>query len=130
MIEVLIRRAWADSRATLGMLTIKGVQHDPIFTLENPQRETSIDSRIPGGFYRCEPFNGAKYKDVYEIKDVPGRTNILFHWGNFEKDTLGCILIGNQAGIISGMPAVLNSVVTFQEFRKIIGKKSFDLTIV
>lgn len=129
-IEVIIKRGWADARATLGMLQVKGETHDPIFTLENPERDAKADSRIPAGFYTCIPYSGQKYKDVYLVQNVPGRTAILFHWGNFEKDTLGCILLGDGAGMLDGKPAVVNSLAAFQRFRYLIGDRPFDLTIV
>jgi len=128
--KVIIRRSWSDHRATMGMLTVEGVKHDPIFVLENPLRSTTVDSRIPAGFYRCEPYSGTKFKDVYIVLDVKGRTNILFHAGNTASDTEGCILLGSQAGMIDGVPAVLNSVDALNRFRQIIGRKVFDLTIV
>jgi hypothetical protein len=112
------------------MLTVKGCAHDPFFTLENPIRRSSYDSRIDAGSYQCEPFSGAKYKNVYVIKDVPDRSDILIHWGNFEEDTLGCVLIGNSAGIIGGRPAVTDSKAAFKRFTYIIGDEGFDLTIV
>jgi Family of unknown function (DUF5675) len=130
MIQVIMKRAWEDGRATIGMLTVVGVKHDPIFTLENPKRPTTKDDRTPAGFYKCEPYSSKKHPDVYILKDVPGRTYILFHVGNYERDTLGCILLGSSAGMAKGEPAVLNSVDAFKRFRQIIGKKPFDLTIV
>lgn len=130
MREVLIRRAWNDSRATLGMLTIKNCTHDPFFTLENPQRYSEADSCIRTGFYECVPYSGTKYKNVYLVKDVLGRSDILIHWGNFESDTLGCILLGNSAGMLGGKPAVMDSKAAFKRFRDIIGDESFDLTIM
>ena len=32
---------------------------------------------------------------MIELKDVPGRTTIYIHSGNFTKDTLGCLLCGS-----------------------------------
>lgn len=127
--KVRIKRAWSDERCTLGMLSIEGLTHDPFFTLENPARFTTKDARIPSGTYECEPYSGTKYKDVYIVKDVPGRTAILFHWGNFERDTEGCILIGDGAGMMSGQPAITGSRIAFDRFKKFIGNNSFTLTI-
>ena len=115
--------------ATLGQLTIEDVVTDAIYTLENPLRETDKDNRIPSGVYQCVPYSGTKYKDVYHVKDVPNRSSILIHWGNTEKDTLGCILLGNKIGKIGDMPAVLESKRCFERFRSLIGKNEFTLVV-
>ena len=130
MIEVILKRAWEDHRATLGMLTIKGIQHDPFWTLENPKRDTTIDCRIPYGFYHCVPHSGLKYKNVYLVKDVPNRTDILFHSGNYERETLGCILLGSGACTFMGDPMVTESREAMKRFRSLIGDTVFDLNIV
>lgn len=129
MKKVKIQRAWSDSRATLGMLTIEGVFHNPFFILENPLRDTKVDSRIPAGTYTCKPYSGTKYKDVYILENVPDRSAILMHWGNFEKDTEGCILIGESAGMMQNQPAIMNSKVAFKMFSDLIGKNPFTLEI-
>ena len=130
MKDVVIVRAWADKRVTLGMLTVRGVEHDPIFTLENPLRETDKDSRIPPGNYLCVPYDGAIHKKVYLLKNVPGRSAILLHTGNFESETEGCILLGDEIGMFSGEPAIMDSKKAFERFRKLIGEEKFSLTIL
>jgi hypothetical protein len=127
--QVKIKRTSHLPTATLGTLTIEGVKTDAIYTLENPKRATDKDSRIPAGVYKCKPYSGARYKDVYIIENVPNRTAILFHFGNTEKDTLGCILLGNRIGKIGSEPAVLESKRCFERFRSLIGKQEFTLTI-
>lgn len=57
----------------------------------NNQRSISC---IPEGTYLCGKFNGRKYQDVWEVKDVPGRSAILIHQGNTINNTEGCILVG------------------------------------
>jgi len=126
---VKITRGWWDGRATLGLLKIEGIDHDPIFTLENPLRTGPNDSRIPVGRYECIPYSGTKYKNVYLLRDVPGRSAILIHWGNTEKDTEGCILVGLAAGIMGDDPAVLHSRPAFELFSKLIGPNEFLLKI-
>lgn len=130
MKQVVIQRAWSDYRATLGMIKILDHDHPPIFTLENPLRATSVDSRIPGGEYICTPYSGTKYQDVYLVKDVPGRSAILFHWGNFERHTEGCILLGLGSGMMNAEPAVMQSRDAFAIFRAVIGKENFNLQVV
>ncbi len=129
MLEVILKRAWSDHRATLGMLTIKGIQHDPFFTLENPDRGEVSDSCIPAGFYNCLPYSGLKWQDVYQVMDVPNRTAILFHSGNFETETTGCILIGLGAEMMEKEPIITHSKIALRRFRELIGGNIFRLTI-
>lgn len=128
MITVKLKRTHHLKEATLGTITIDGVKTDPIYTLENPLRKTDKDNRIPAGVYNCKPYSGTKYKDVYEVTNVKGRTAILIHWGSYEEHTLGCILIGNKQ-VTSPKPAVFDSKICFARFRSLIGKNEFTLTI-
>jgi hypothetical protein len=62
--------------------------------------------------------------------DVPGRSYILFHKGNTDDNTEGCILLGQYYGKLAGNRAILNSGNTFDEFMKILdGYDEFSLTI-
>src|SRR5689334_14651524 len=69
-------------------------------TLEHAY-EASIDfvPKLPPGVFVCRrglhrlshaqtPF------ETFEICDVPGHTNILFHTGNLHQDSEGCVLLG------------------------------------
>jgi hypothetical protein len=74
-------------------------------------------SCIPVGEYELRParFNRGGYA-TWEVVDVPGRSNILFHIGNTDKDTHGCILPGMAVGVLSGRLAVLRSREAFGQF--------------
>ncbi len=126
---VKLQRAAHLSQATIGVLSFPGEFIQPIYTLENPKRETSKDDRIPAGTYKCAPYSGTKYKNVYHVQNVPNRSAILIHWGNTEKDTEGCILLGNRVGEINGQPAVLDSRNCFKRFRELIGDNEFMLVV-
>ncbi len=63
----------------------------------------SYTSKIPNGTYECvrgmhrlhnmkEPF------ETFEITGIKGHTNILFHVGNFNNDSEGCVLVGGGYG--------------------------------
>lgn len=43
-----------------------------------------------------EPFSGTKYKNVYELKNVLGRTYVLIHAGNYHENTEGCLMPGKS----------------------------------
>jgi hypothetical protein len=64
-------------------------------TLENPWLDNEpYISCIPHGPYECQRVDSPRFGNTFKILNVLNRTEILFHWGNFEKDTLGCILLG------------------------------------
>ena len=50
--------------------------------------------RIPAGVYHCGKYPSKKFGLRYHVRDVPERTYILIHAGNFVRDTHGCILLG------------------------------------
>lgn len=129
MKKVKIKRNDKSDKVIRGILTIENIQHDSIYTLENPKRNSKEDSCIPAGKYKCIPHTSTKYPDTYEVLNVPERIAILLHWGNKEKDTLGCILLGDKLGSIDGEPAILDSKKCYERFRNLIGKESFELEI-
>ncbi len=56
--------------------------------------------KLPKGTYRC--VRGVHRLDdskppfvTFEVTNVPGHTGILFHSGNFNSDSQGCILLGH-----------------------------------
>jgi len=75
---------------------------------------------IQNGVYRCSVswYNRGAYA-TYEIH-VPGHTRVLFHKGNTEADSLGCVLIGESFGELNGKTAVLNSKGGFEEFMSLV----------
>lgn len=121
--KLVVVRAFQDWAVTLGMIQIQGFKHDPIFTLENPLRQTPVDSLIPVGVYKLRPYTSQRWPDVYEIVGVPGRTSILIHAGNFESNTTGCVLVGMAAGILRGQAAVMQSRQAMDFLRKILGRE-------
>jgi hypothetical protein len=46
-------------------------------------------------------------RDLIELSDVPGRSEILIHPGNYPRDTQGCVLLG--LGVDEKLPAVWQS---------------------
>jgi hypothetical protein len=68
---------------------------------------------------------------TFEIKGVPNFngipvTGVLFHWGNYDKDSEGCVLMGS-----SETPTMItNSRQTWADFMKDLdGIDSFTLTV-
>ncbi len=127
-ITVRLTRGFSDKRVTLGLMQIEGIDHDPFFTLENPQRQTSTDSLIPAGSYTVRSYSSARHPVAWELQNVPGRSNILIHNGNMESQTLGCILIGLAAGTLQG-PRVNQSIEAVRLLRQLLSDNDFTLVI-
>ena len=82
-------------------------------TLEPPDYENEKDkSSIPVQQYWCHRIVSPRFGETFEVKDVPGRTNVLFHTGNISAHTKGCIILGRQWGMLGKNRAVLNSGAT------------------
>lgn len=87
--------------------------------------------KIPSGTYRCmrsmHRLHGMTEDfETFMIMGVEGHSNLLFHWGNWNQDSDGCILLGaKRTGNM-----VIDSKVTFAKFMAIQkGLDEFDLTV-
>lgn len=99
------------------------------YTLE-PAVDRAEHPCIPEGCYRAELRPHPKHGVCYELVDVPGRTSILIHWGNFQRDTEGCILVGNAIGEIGNEPAILQSKDAYSRFMSDMATEGFYLHIL
>lgn len=98
---ITIKRAYLpDGSATLGKLSMDGFE---CCTLENPwQANQARVSCITEGVYTLrmrpspivERTSGGAFSVGWEVTNVQGRTFIMIHPGNWQKDTAGCILPG------------------------------------
>jgi hypothetical protein len=107
-LKIFISR-WNKLDCTIGMLSCGDFK---CFTLELPWRdnETNI-SCIPAGEYNYAFRSSARNGWVLELKNVPDRTNVQMHSGNFMRNTKGCILVGDSIKHFhrKGKPDVSNS---------------------
>lgn len=109
-LEVL--RFSSNSDSTLGMLfDITHGRKFLCFTLEDEARERKIkgETRIPSGIYklglrkeggfhsRYKSRFGSMHKGMIEVLNVPNFTYILWHVGNDDEDTDGCLLLGDSS---------------------------------
>ena len=84
----------------IGTLAIDGASE--CFTLELPllfDGQENIHNKccIPEGRYEVMRLYSPHFGQMMpHIVNVPGRDNIMFHWGNTAADTDGCILVGQQ----------------------------------
>jgi hypothetical protein len=87
----LQRRAF-DSAGTPGQLSVNGRSF--CFTLERA-KDDAVHPCIPAGVYRILLQNSPHFGRLMpHLQDIPGRTDILIHWGNYVMDSEGCILVG------------------------------------
>ena len=86
-------------------------------TLEPRDMLNKLDvSSIPGPQqYLCRK-RLSRFGETFEVLDVPGRTGILFHAGNFIRQTKGCILLGQHHDKLRIERGVMNSGNTFARF--------------
>ena len=96
---------------------------------------------IPAGTYACEVVESAKFKAVggkgYHVTNVPGRTGILIHPGNWcgdkskglKSDVEGCILLGLGICELRGQRAITDSRAAVKAFIEDMGGRNFELTI-
>lgn len=73
-------------------------------------------SCIPAGKYKIKIHNSPKFGRVFQVMDVPGRSQILIHAGNTKEDTHGCILLGLMYGTIGTETAILSSRAALANF--------------
>ena len=127
--ELKLKRVADNEDATFGVL----INGDIPFavTLEPAWEDNKKGiSCIPTGPYRCKRIKSPKFGDTFEILDVLERTHILFHKGNSERNTQGCVLIAEEFGKLNGKAAVLASGRGFAEFMSILKEvDEFELTI-
>ena len=87
--------------------------------------------KIPPGTYTCtkgthQLAGMAAPFETFEVTHVPGHTNILIHMGNYNKDSEGCILLGETC--TNAM--ITNSKITFQLFMSNLSDtNSFQLSV-
>jgi hypothetical protein len=93
--------------------------------------------KLPAGTYRCLrgvhrlPHRPDHPFETFEVMGVPGHTGILFHVGNFNRDSDGCILLGRTATMtMEGWPMLTQSQTTFDRFMlDLEGVSSFSLQV-
>jgi hypothetical protein len=91
-------------------------------TSRDPSR--SYASKIPAGEYLCvrgqhRLSSMAHAFTTFEITGVSGHTDILFHAGNYNRDSEGCVLLGQRVASTVDGQMITKSRVTFAEFMEL-----------
>ena len=116
MMELLTQRISTSEESTIGVMYITESQYvtgSPAFfcfTMEDQPNEPKVpgETRIPAGRYeimlRTEGGMHGRYSKKFDwhrgmlwLQSVPGFEWVYIHYGNYERDTDGCILVGDGA---------------------------------
>jgi hypothetical protein len=100
-------------------------------TLERPwlNNQRGVSCIYPGT-YRAVRHRSPKFGETFWLQDVPGRSEILFHKGNIDDDSRGCILVGEQFNPVRGEDGITASREGFAEFMRLLdGKNEFTIEI-
>lgn len=90
-LRLLRFRHYADR--TLGILEAGNLT---LTTLEPAWKNNEKNvSCVPVGIYKLKRRNTPRFGDHLILEDVPGRSYVLIHFGNFPENTSGCILVGD-----------------------------------
>ncbi|RWX03366.1 DUF5675 family protein [Flavobacterium cerinum] len=133
--RAILSRQKSDDQQTLGKLEVFDANDQKVFeckTLElDWQNNARRESCIPTGTYKVTSRRSVKYGSHFLINDVPKRDTILIHQGNYHKDILGCILVGEKHTDINrdGYLDVTASKATLKKLTTI-APKGFSLTIL
>lgn len=125
MNTLILNRFKEDEHQTLGNITIYD-NTTALFScksLELPWRDNQkYISRIPSNHYPVVKHTSPKFGRSLWIQDVPDRSEILIHVGNFYEDILGCILVGEEFYDIdnNGLLDVTNSRKTVDKILNIV----------
>lgn len=115
MTPLTLKRIAVLSDGAFGVLLYQGVPF--AVTLERTyDPDNSI--KIKDGPHNCHRsrYNKGGY-DTFEI-EVPGHSRILFHKGNIELHSEGCVLVAESFAVLGGKPGVALSSEGFTEFMK------------
>lgn len=110
---------------TLGEMTIlkNGQEIFSCKTLELPWKDNERNSScIPTGSYHVVKRFSERYKNHFHLTNVPGRSMILIHIGNYYSQTEGCILVGMALSDINadGHMDVVQSGVAMKKLNEIL----------
>lgn len=106
-------------------------------SIHSDGRRSDYEAKLPEGTYSCVRGTHRLHDNIpfetFEIEGVKGHDNILFHAGNYNGDSEGCLLLGatvvfapNDRGRM-----VTNSKATFKTFMQTLkGVDNFTLIVI
>lgn len=134
---VRVNRKKQDTTQTLGFVSITGDNGEPLYadiSLERGWRDNKQNvSCIPEGAYPLKKEYSPRFKmDLWEIKEVKGRSECKFHAANYWHDLNGCIAPGVAVKDIDGDGRldITSSRASLKRFHKAMGDDTEALLIV
>ena len=100
--ELTVKRTSKKATYTIGRMYVNGqyfcdTLEDRVRNLNSEADKVPGDTAIPEGKYNVTVTYSPKFKRYLPlIEDVPYFTGIRIHRGNTDKDTAGCILVGEN----------------------------------
>jgi len=128
--SLTLNREINSDRGVLGTLATAEGQ-EVCKTLELPWRNNlpNVSCIVPGT-YTLIPYTSDKHPHAFHVTEVPGRSNVLIHAGNYVEHSQGCILVG-ESWQIMGCPKQLAVADSRKALRSILEQypAGFRLTI-
>lgn len=100
--KITLKRIAKKANYTIGHLYIDGEKfcdtiEDTVRDLKTKSNKVYGETAIPCGTYDCEVVYAPRFKRrLIWIKNVPFFEGIMIHKGNTQKDSLGCIIVGDN----------------------------------
>lgn len=129
MKHLTLKRVETGEDGTFGTLSFK--KKPFVVTLEREWLKNLVGkSCITAGTYDCKRVDSPRFGDTFEVTNVFGRSHILFHKGNLDDDSHGCILVAEEFGKLGNDDGVVRSTQGYGEFMRLLeNDNEFKLTI-
>ena len=98
--DILVKRETFTNDSTISKMYINGVVH--CYVLEDAVRDVKIKNitAIPTGRYEVAITYSNRFKQLMPLLlNVPNYEGVRIHWGNYSKDTEGCLLVGSTKAV-------------------------------
>lgn len=135
--QIKLIRDESSDQGTFGTIDFDGFRYE---TIELPWRgnQPMISCVMPGKYHCVWEMSPSKGHETYRLVNVPGRTGVLIHSGNFagdisrglKSDFLGCIGLGIMRGNLDGQKAIISSRAAVAKFENALKREPFDLEII
>ena len=124
--EIVIQRNLScNSGEAGGALYVAG--QEVARTLELPWRDNQAQvSRVPAGSYQAKIRADGALRWRVELRDVPNRTHVQLHVGNYPRQTEGCVLVGEDVSSSNGTCSLKNSAKAMEALKEAMDQASDD----